>query len=453
MRLSDIEIIIHLKKRIFGLDRKEVHRYLDSIQRMQSNEIAELINLIDKYTLENENLLNELVLYIQKNVLPVDRDKDLASNVVPFKKKEINRVVNELQSTADGQTVFKYTPFALTNENTSPIEDEVEAIIAAIVISDREEAEMKDQLAAEAQALAQAQLAAEAELIAQAQLAAKAEALAKAVAIARAKLTAQARLTRQTELIAKVEKPMQIEPVVKVEAVTHVDNSALNVVYTKATEQELALVVDSAQALDQALDQTLANMKQATPSYSSYLPAEPSTQSYVGERRQGNRRSSFSSHQMAAGLGFWGEIEPKLEKIAMKPALVLVPQSIKQPHKEHEVKASPVLTISTDSSNELAAAIEQHIPAVNRSAAIPSTTSENIQQENPLKSPALTDEILSIRERYIVGKKAGENLLDRYGKAIITKNSIITSEVVRKADEEGKLAELIVHMVISGYEE
>lgn len=67
-------------------------------------------------------------------------------------------------------------------------------------------------------------------------------------------------------------------------------------------------------------------------------------------------------------------------------------------------------------------------------------------------SPAVEKEIKTIRHKYVVGKLAGEDLLDSGGKVIILKNELITPEVVEKAEMEGKLPELIINMVIPGLE-
>lgn len=69
------------------------------------------------------------------------------------------------------------------------------------------------------------------------------------------------------------------------------------------------------------------------------------------------------------------------------------------------------------------------------------------------RSPAVAAEISSIRYKYIVGKLAGEDLLDSNGKIIIAKNEKITPEIVTIAETEGKLPELIVNMIIPGMEE
>lgn len=66
------------------------------------------------------------------------------------------------------------------------------------------------------------------------------------------------------------------------------------------------------------------------------------------------------------------------------------------------------------------------------------------------KSPAIADQAYNLRKRYIVGKIAGGDLKGSDGKVIVAKNSIIIEEIIRKAEEEGKLAELIVNMIVPG---
>lgn len=72
-------------------------------------------------------------------------------------------------------------------------------------------------------------------------------------------------------------------------------------------------------------------------------------------------------------------------------------------------------------------------------------------EQTSIESPGLSDEILSIQNRYIVGKAAGENLYAASGQIIIAKGQIITAEIVQSAEREGKLPDLIVHMVIPGF--
>lgn len=52
----------------------------------------------------------------------------------------------------------------------------------------------------------------------------------------------------------------------------------------------------------------------------------------------------------------------------------------------------------------------------------------------------------SSKHAFIIGKFAGDNLLDESGKLIIAKDEIITEEVIAKAEAEGKLVNLIIDM-------
>lgn len=99
-----------------------------------------------------------------------------------------------------------------------------------------------------------------------------------------------------------------------------------------------------------------------------------------------------------------------------------------------------------------AAASEQTVPP--RPA--PTHQASEVLQETEVPvsgnqgSPALSEEIRHIRHKYIVGKIAGEDLFDRQGRLIVARHGTITSEIVDQADREGKLADLIVSMVLPG---
>ncbi|MGE5628348.1 MAG: hypothetical protein ACM3X7_09550 [Solirubrobacterales bacterium] len=51
-----------------------------------------------------------------------------------------------------------------------------------------------------------------------------------------------------------------------------------------------------------------------------------------------------------------------------------------------------------------------------------------------------------IRNKYIIGKRAGADLINSVGEQIISKDSVLTMELVRKAENEGLLSELIIKM-------
>jgi len=58
------------------------------------------------------------------------------------------------------------------------------------------------------------------------------------------------------------------------------------------------------------------------------------------------------------------------------------------------------------------------------------------------------DEVEQMKIRYIEGHRAGRDLLDNNGHIILYKNDIISREMIEKANQTGKLVELIVHMVL-----
>ena len=60
------------------------------------------------------------------------------------------------------------------------------------------------------------------------------------------------------------------------------------------------------------------------------------------------------------------------------------------------------------------------------------------------------EDVDRMKERYIVGKRAGEDVYDSTGHMIVARNTVITREVIRQAEQEGKLVDLIVNMVIPG---
>ena len=65
-------------------------------------------------------------------------------------------------------------------------------------------------------------------------------------------------------------------------------------------------------------------------------------------------------------------------------------------------------------------------------------------------SKEISKEVRHLRYKYVVGKYAGEDLVNNQGRLIVGKNNPITEEVVDAAEREGLLALLIVHMTIPG---
>lgn len=66
-----------------------------------------------------------------------------------------------------------------------------------------------------------------------------------------------------------------------------------------------------------------------------------------------------------------------------------------------------------------------------------------------LKNDNVKEDINRIRNKYLIGKVAGKDLVDSKGNIIVSKDSIITEETIIRAEKEGKLPELIVNMTIT----
>ncbi len=65
-------------------------------------------------------------------------------------------------------------------------------------------------------------------------------------------------------------------------------------------------------------------------------------------------------------------------------------------------------------------------------------------------SPAISQQVRAVRQRYVIGKVAGQDLYNNQGGLIIARNHVITADVIDTAEKEGKLPELIVHMQLPG---
>lgn len=75
------------------------------------------------------------------------------------------------------------------------------------------------------------------------------------------------------------------------------------------------------------------------------------------------------------------------------------------------------------------------------------------RSEHSQSQEGVRQEIDAVRHKYVLGKLAGEDLIDDSGRVIIRKNDKITEKVLELAQKEGKLADLIIHMVLPGQEE
>jgi len=56
------------------------------------------------------------------------------------------------------------------------------------------------------------------------------------------------------------------------------------------------------------------------------------------------------------------------------------------------------------------------------------------------------ENVTGLKNMYIIGKVAGEDLFDNSGKLIVAKNEVITEEIIDKAEKVGNLIELVLEM-------
>jgi hypothetical protein len=130
---------------------------------------------------------------------------------------------------------------------------------------------------------------------------------------------------------------------------------------------------------------------------------------------------------------------------------------------EAEAKPEPQASPAALSGGEMAASTE--FPAQPAEVRQATTFGTNPQAEPPMapstEPPAVhpaagrpsSPELDALKRHYIVGKVAGEDLYDRQGRVIVSKQSVITEQILQAAEREGMLVELIVNMIIPGLED
>ena len=107
------------------------------------------------------------------------------------------------------------------------------------------------------------------------------------------------------------------------------------------------------------------------------------------------------------------------------------------------------------SIQELAISEEPETKATNQDV-YQSTEPIDVQPEENLSEPTqagVRGEISAVRAKYILGKVAGEDIFGASGQVIIRKGKPITVSVMHMAQNEGKLADLIINMESPGQEE
>jgi hypothetical protein len=79
---------------------------------------------------------------------------------------------------------------------------------------------------------------------------------------------------------------------------------------------------------------------------------------------------------------------------------------------------------------------------------VPPIAQNTLEKKSLSDRPSQSKSKTEIRNQYILGKLAGEDLFDNEGNKIISSHATITEEIIERAEREGKLANLIVSMII-----
>lgn len=89
-----------------------------------------------------------------------------------------------------------------------------------------------------------------------------------------------------------------------------------------------------------------------------------------------------------------------------------------------------------------------------RAVKIETTSAEASEvSREPDKNPELPDEhaynsesIEKVKQRYMVGKIVGEDILDSRGNVIVKRHELITMEIIDRVEKAGKIVDLVVNM-------
>ena len=141
--------------------------------------------------------------------------------------------------------------------------------------------------------------------------------------------------------------------------------------------------------------------------------------------------------------GFWSDSDSSYKTMNANADNIIAPEAIIPTNSI--TKKDPISEIYQGGSSGIPLFVKpEAAPTVN---SIPPRVP---QPDTAAASPTVAKEIELIRHRYIVGKLSGEDMYDSEGRLIISKNTVITPEIIVKAETEGKLPDLIVNMILPG---
>ncbi|HZG88377.1 hypothetical protein [Paenibacillus sp.] len=202
---------------------------------------------------------------------------------------------------------------------------------------------------------------------------------------------------------------------------------------------------------------------QAASSLGSVLPLAPAR--YVQRKRE---QSAPPTAKKTKPSTFWGDIHEYLdgsledeayaaeERAESRSSEFFGSQTAKSAQTPHEASSTPAGSIAPSvppPAVQPTAAAQPEPSASPPPAAAARVEQTDRAKSEPAGSSALSEEIVAIRNRYIVGKLAGEALYAHDGRLIAAKHQVITPQIVQDADREGKLPDLIVHMIVPSLSE
>lgn len=170
---------------------------------------------------------------------------------------------------------------------------------------------------------------------------------------------------------------------------------------------------------------------------------EQDTQEFqIEEDKRNEEKAVQTAAPVHHGDSFWGD----LETMANHSFTALQEESLSNNTEYDQIDKEFNKKVKVE--NDLSSPFQNSATEIN---------SESKEYEKPeltdsidRQSDALLEQIDSIKTQYIVGKVAGEDLSDLNGKVILSKNSVITRDAVERANQIGKLAELIINMKLAG---
>ncbi|MCL6452424.1 MAG: hypothetical protein K6T78_02220 [Alicyclobacillus sp.] len=142
------------------------------------------------------------------------------------------------------------------------------------------------------------------------------------------------------------------------------------------------------------------------------------------------------------------DLEQLLQDVRAAIALVRGEEAPVPPAPTERMAGPGDVPVVVDGQDEVAAASRTAASEQGqaRPATSPGVASAPVQQASWPRGDA--SEVDRMKYRYIVGKRAGKDLLDARGNLLLRRGDVITESAIGMAEREGKLVDLIVNMVL-----